>query len=301
MTCIGLCWAEAAAGRRETSPAQTRVRMDRVGNWRRTRTDAGKAVLGRGSIGDLGERKAAAVCHRTSCRSCGKTFDYLAEKVVAVGAGEGAQVLAVPAAAAVVSAAARPGSGGTSSANPGRGRTGSDSRVRPLRLRTRCGVERYQPPVRRSSMSPMLQTNVPGTGGASIQPVRGGDLQAAAVVLGEQGQQPVVGVLADAPAAETRRGRRVAEDPEQDGRVRGVPVGEVPSVQAQAQRDPGQHGLAQAGQRVQVGQDQRPAAAALAAGTGWGRAAEGPPAPAGRRRAVRRRSTALPSGPAGLR
>ena len=47
----------------------------------------------------------------------------------------------------------------------------------------------------------MLQTNVPGTGGASIQPLRRGDLQAAAVVLGEQGQQPVVGVLADAPAA----------------------------------------------------------------------------------------------------
>src|SRR6516162_4304897 len=32
MTCIGPYWAEAAAGCRETSPAQTRVRMDRVGN-----------------------------------------------------------------------------------------------------------------------------------------------------------------------------------------------------------------------------------------------------------------------------
>ena len=39
--------------------------------------EATLAVLGRGSIGDLGERKAAAVCHRASSRSCGKTFDTL--------------------------------------------------------------------------------------------------------------------------------------------------------------------------------------------------------------------------------
>src|ERR1700758_4341600 len=32
MTCIGPCWAEVAAGCRETSPAQMRVTMDRVGN-----------------------------------------------------------------------------------------------------------------------------------------------------------------------------------------------------------------------------------------------------------------------------
>ena len=83
------------------------------------------------------------------------------------------------------------------------------------------------------------------------------DLQAAAVILGEQGHQPVVGVLAHPPVPGLRRRRRVVEDPEQDGRVRGVPGGEVPGVQAQAQRHPGQHGLAQAGQRVDVGQHQR--------------------------------------------
>jgi hypothetical protein len=66
--------------------------------------------------------------------------------------------------------AARPGSGGTSASNPGSKKNGNDSLVRPLLLRTRCGVDRYQPPVSRSSMSPMLQTNVPGMGGASIQP-----------------------------------------------------------------------------------------------------------------------------------
>ena len=36
-------------------------------------------------------------------------------------------------------------------------------------FRTRWGVERYSPPVMRSSMSPRLQTRDPGTGGAGIQ------------------------------------------------------------------------------------------------------------------------------------
>ena len=45
-----------------------------------------------------------------------------------------------------------------------------DDQSRPLSLRTRCGVDRYQPPVSRSSMSPMLATKVPASGGASIQP-----------------------------------------------------------------------------------------------------------------------------------
>jgi hypothetical protein len=47
------------------------------------------------------------------------------------------------------------------------------------------------------------------------------------------------------------------EDPEQDGRVRGVPGGEVPGVQAEALGHAGEHALAQAGQRVKVGQHQR--------------------------------------------
>ena len=48
-------------------------------------------------------------------------------------------------------------------------------------------------------MSPMLQTTVPVIGGASTQP-SARHLQSAVVVLGEQRDQPVVGVLADAPA-----------------------------------------------------------------------------------------------------
>jgi len=81
---------------------------------------------------------------------------------------------------------------------------------------------------------------------------RRGDLQAAAVILGEQRQQPVVGVLADPPPGGLRRRRRVAEDPEQDRRVGGVSGGEVPGVEPEAQRHSRQHRLGEAGQRVQV-------------------------------------------------
>ena len=62
----------------------------------------------------------------------------------------------------------------------------------------------------RSSMSPMLQTNDAGTGGASIQPSSRVHLQAADVVLAQDREQAVVGVLADAPHVEARRDRRGA-------------------------------------------------------------------------------------------
>ena len=43
----------------------------------------------------------------------------------------------------------------------------------PLVLRTRCSVDLYLLPVSRSSMSPMLQTNVSGSGGTSTHPASG--------------------------------------------------------------------------------------------------------------------------------
>jgi hypothetical protein len=48
-------------------------------------------------------------------------------------------------------------------------KNGNESRSHGAGLRTRWGVERYRPPVIRSSMSPMLQTNEPGIGGAGTQ------------------------------------------------------------------------------------------------------------------------------------
>src|SRR5215469_10708784 len=99
-----------------------------------------------------------------------KHFGDLAEQVVAVAAGERSQVLAVPPAGAVA---------GGGSAVGQRRHLGCEPRIEEERerqppmaavLRTRCGVDLYHPPVSRSSMSPILQTSVPGIGGASIQP-----------------------------------------------------------------------------------------------------------------------------------
>ena len=101
----------------------------------------------------------------------------------------------------------------------------------------------------------MLATKVPASGGASIQPDWRPDLEAAVGVLGQQGQQAVVGVLPHAPAAIAGRRCRVTEHPEQDGRAGRVPGGEVVRVKAQAQRHAAQHRLAEAGQRVDIGQN----------------------------------------------
>jgi len=100
----------------------------------------------------------------------GEDLGNLAEQVIAVGAREGSQVQAVPAAPTVVSGGGPFGQWRHLGGETRSRKNGKESRPWPLRLRTRCGVDRYQPPVSRSSMSPMLQTSVPGTGGASIQP-----------------------------------------------------------------------------------------------------------------------------------
>ena len=74
-------------------------------------------------------------------------------------------------------------------------------------------------------MSPRLHTIASGVGGTSTHSLVDADLQPAGVVLHQQRQQPVVGVLGDAPAAdELGRGRRVVEDAEQHRRVRAPPV-----------------------------------------------------------------------------
>ena len=49
-------------------------------------------------------------------------------------------------------------------------------------------------------MSPRLQTSTPRCGSRAIHPPSSPvHLEAAVMILGEQGEQPVVGVLADAP------------------------------------------------------------------------------------------------------
>ena len=88
-------------------------------------------------------------------------------------------------------------------------------------------------------MSPMLHTSTPGSAGTSSHvAVRRAHLQPAELVLGEQRQQPVVGVLADAPLVGVGvvGQRRVVEDPEQHGRVAGEVLLEPVGAAARARR-----------------------------------------------------------------
>ena len=158
----------------------------------------------------------------------------------------------------------------------------------------------------RSSMSPMLQTNDSGTGGASIQPSRRVHLQAADGVLAQQREEAVVGVLADAVAhVEPRRDRpaRVVEDAKEDQRVGGVAAREVVGRQVERARDalhdampergdlghPVEDRLAKARQHVVAGDEVRCRAAAR------------PPRRADARRRARCRGTGPPSSRAGPR
>ncbi|HZR51506.1 MAG TPA: hypothetical protein VFB06_18580 [Streptosporangiaceae bacterium] len=180
----------------------------------------------------------------------------LAEEVIAVAAGEGAQVLAIPPWPAVFAGRRAGGQ---------RRHLGGEPGIQEERER--------QPAVAAEVAHPVRRGPVPAPGHAvqhvadvaderagdwrRVDPAfRRGDLEAPAVVLGEQGKQPVVGVLAHSPARVPRRRGRVVEDAEQHGRIRGVSRGEVPGVEPQAQRDLGQHRLTEAGELVQVRQHQ---------------------------------------------
>ena len=155
----------------------------------------------------------------------GEDLGDLAEQVVAVGAGEVVDARAVPPLRSAPSERRRRRAGRsarTSASQPGSKKNGQAMRSRPRGLRTRCGVDRYTPPVMRSSMSPRLQTSAPGCGGISTQPSARAHLEAAAVVLVQHREQAVVGVLPHAPArilGRTVGQRRVVEHPEQDHRV----------------------------------------------------------------------------------
>ncbi len=93
-------------------------------------------------------------------------------------------------------------------------------------------------------------------GGTSIQPLPAPDLEAAAVVLGQDRQQPVVGVLPDAPPLVLRR--RVAEDPEEHRGLAGqVPLEPVP-LEPEAERHPPQQQVPERGHGRHPAQHRRP-------------------------------------------
>ena len=80
----------------------------------------------------------------------------------------------------------------------------------------------------------MLHTKTSGSAGTSIQPSRLRTCRPPWCVLREDREQPVVGVLADAPRLGRRRLRRVVEDAEQHGRVGGEVSREPVAVEAEA-------------------------------------------------------------------
>jgi hypothetical protein len=93
--------------------------------------------------------------------------------------------------------------------------------------------------------------------GRGVDPtLRGVDLQTAHVVLVKDREQAVVGVLGHAPAVVGRGW--VAEDPEQDRRVRGQIPSEPVGVEAEPPGDARHHHVPQRGHGVERGQHRGP-------------------------------------------
>ena len=102
--------------------------------------------------------------------------------------------------------------------SPGRGRTASRSGRGPTRCGRGAASTDRRPTVARSSMSPMLHTNDVRHRRRRRSTRRRPHLQPAGVVLAQDREEAVVGVLPDAPSG---LAGRVVEDPEQDERVGG--------------------------------------------------------------------------------
>ena len=99
----------------------------------------------------------------------------------------------------------------------------------------------------------MLHTNAPGVGRHVDPPACRPDLETAVVVLAQDRQEPVVGVLAHAPLVVVlTRSRGIGEDPEQDRRIGGQLAREPVGGQAERERDTAHDGVAELCHRVEV-------------------------------------------------
>src|SRR5580698_4173297 len=123
----------------------------------------------------------------------------LAEQVVAVAAGEGPQILTVPSPPAVVSGGGAIGQ---------RRYLGGEARIQEEREREPAMAAQVADPVRCRAVPPAGEAvehvadiaDERAGDGRRVDPALGrGDLQATAVILGQQGEQPVVGMLAHSP------------------------------------------------------------------------------------------------------
>ncbi len=108
-------------------------------------------------------------------------------------------------------------------------------------------------------------------------------LQAAERVLGQQGQEPVVGVLGHAPALDPGRDRRVVERPEQHHRIGGEVLGEPRRRRGRARRRGRRSTAWPTPGRPRPSTRRRPAAGRPApTARGWGRGGAARTRPAGR-------------------
>jgi len=86
----------------------------------------------------------------------------------------------------------------------------------------------------------------PSVGCANLETTRG--------VLSEQGEEPVVGVLGDAPGTVGGLDHRVVEDPKQHRRIRGHAPPEVVGLQVEPDRDAAKEIVPEIGHRVDESQ-----------------------------------------------
>ena len=82
--------------------------------------------------------------------------------------------------------------------------------------------------------------------------VGGANFESAGIVLPQHGEESVVGVFADAVVGRVRRVRRVAEQPEEDDRIREPPVAQRRGFEAESDRDRPGEVLAESLERAEI-------------------------------------------------
>ena len=83
------------------------------------------------------------------------------------------------------------------------------------------------------------------------------NLQSALSILGQQGQEPIVGVFANAPSV-CRLARRIVKDPEQHGRVGRIGAFEIVAIQPKAEGNALHQGRSGPGRAGHIALHRRP-------------------------------------------
>ena len=193
-----------ASGRRVAAILPGTRSVEHLGDGEARSDDVGCQLPppgGGGSPEDRSCERSESERARASEACCGKTFDTLRAGSRRRCRRSSNTLAPSHAVGTVVDrrCVRRSGAARTSASQPGSKKNGNAIRSRPLAADAVRASIGSAPPVMRSSMSPRLHTSAPGRAGR--RPTRrGAHLEPAAVVLGEDREQAVVGVLGDAPA-----------------------------------------------------------------------------------------------------